>query len=412
MIGQCPPPRRATIRKIVDPNNLTVLDTGLVLWFPAPYSFTGEDCFELHVHGARAVVAAVLRSLGGLPELRPAKAGEFARRALENGKLDLIGVEALSDLINAETEQQRQFAISQAEGQLQKFSVRCRGCLIEALVLIESELDFSDEADVPKANRDRVRAICQDVIRSLAPIAIENPLVERLREGLTVVIAGPPNAGKSTLLNTIAQRDIAIVSEHSGTTRDLIEVKLDLGGYPVNLVDTAGIRASKDSIEQEGIRRALRKSANADLILWLTPVSEVAIAPPIAFASRAIWSIRTKTDSLKAETVTKLAGWTCETEICVSARSGANFDLFIEKLRDHARENMAFDGAIVASNERQLFAIREAQDALKGALDESLPIEILAEELRRACYSLESLIGKVGVEDVLDQVFSRFCIGK
>jgi tRNA modification GTPase len=417
LVGRLPASRQATLRKIVDPADATILDSGLVLWFPAPNSFTGEDCAELHVHGARAVVAAVLNALGILPDLRPAKAGEFARRALENGKLDLIGIEALGDLIHAETEQQRRFAISQTEGHLRGLVEQWRERLIDALVLIESELDFSDEADAPNESRERIRAICGEIIRSIAPLAIANPSVERLREGLTVLIAGPPNAGKSTLLNAIARREIAIVSERAGTTRDLIEVKLDLGGYPVNLIDTAGIRASEDPIEKEGIDRAIKKSAHADLILWLTPAGEAAIAPPTDFEGRPIWSIWTKADIIPGDASKSAEGYDkatfpAQTQVSVSARSGENFGLLMDKLRKYAEQSMAFDSSLVACNERQRFAICEARDALIGALDEHTPIEILAEELRRACFSLESLIGKVGVEDVLDRLFSRFCIGK
>jgi len=410
MAGPCPAPRKAAFRKLIDPTDGTVLDTGLVLWFPGPNSFTGEDCAEFHVHGARAVVAAMLRVLAAETDLRLAKAGEFARRAMEHGKLDLIDVEALGDLIDAETEQQRRFAIAQTEGHLQALAESCRERLIDGLVLIESELDFADEADAPKSNRDCVRAICSEVIRLIAPLAVNNPAVERLREGLTVLIAGPPNAGKSSLLNAIARRDVAIVSERAGTTRDLIEVKLDLGGYPVNLIDTAGIRASEDMIEQEGIARTLKKSKHADLILWLTPVDEIEVSAPSDFVGRPIWSIRTKAD--KGGRVLGPFREIHETGLCLSARSGENFDALIEKLQVYAEKNLYLGSSIVAANERQVFEIRQALDALNGALDEFLPVEILAEELRRACFSLESLIGSVGVEDVLDRLFSRFCIGK
>jgi len=221
----------------------------------APQSFTGEDCAELQVHGARPVIAAILATLSTLPGLRLARAGEFAQRALSNGKMDLTSIEALGDLIDSETEQQRRLAIHQMSGALRNAAEHWRSRLIDALVLIESELDFSDEGDAPQRTREPVLVICREILQSIEPLAKGNRNAERLREGLVVLIAGPPNVGKSTLLNALAQRDVAIVSERAGTTRDLIEVHLDLGGYPISLIDTAGIRASDDPIEQVGIER-------------------------------------------------------------------------------------------------------------------------------------------------------------
>jgi tRNA modification GTPase len=251
---------------------------------------------------------------------------------------------------------------------------------------------------------------------------VANAGVERIREGLTVLIAGPPNAGKSTLLNAIARREVAIVSERAGTTRDLIEVKLDLAGYPVNLIDTAGIQATDDPIEQEGIRRAMRKSMDADLILWLTPADDCLFSPPNQFADRAIWHIVTKADRLQpddppsegaagrdmAAAGEPQAAW----KMAISAQTGQNLEELIGKLQDYANSNMSVEGSLIVGNERQRFAIVMAQEALVAALDDNAPMEVVAEELRRACFSLESLMGKVGVEDVLDQLFSRFCIGK
>lgn len=415
VVGDLPAPRNAALRRIIDPNSLETLDRGLVLWFPGPSSFTGEDSAELHVHGARAVVVALLAALGKMSDLRPAKPGEFARRALENGKLDLIAIEALGDLIEAETELQRRLAVIQTEGHLRDRADQWRTRLIDALVIVESELDFSDESDAPRASEGEVKAICGEILQSLAPLAKENHSVERLREGLTVLIAGPPNAGKSTLLNTIAKRDVAIVSERAGTTRDLIEVKLDLGGFPVNLIDTAGIHASGDPVEREGIERAIKKSKSADLVLWLTPSDAPRAEPPKEFGGRALWSIRTKADSvggLDVQDGQMAEAASARLEFGISATTGYNCDFLIKQLQSFAQENMSVEGSVVVANDRQRFAIRAAQEALTAALDGTAPLEILAEELRRACFSLESLVGKVGVEDVLDQLFSRFCIGK
>ena len=241
--------------------------------------------------------------------------------------------------------------------------------------------------------------------------------VERLKEGLTVLIAGPPNAGKSTLLNAIARRDVAIVSEYAGTTRDIIEVRLDLGGYPVNLIDTAGIRDSDNPVEQEGIDRALRRSATADLILWLTPIGDCDCARPTEFAQKRLWRVITKVDD--AQPVLRLSNSTVgasELEACselqISAKTGLNFERLINRLQLLASSEMSIDGSLIVANQRQREALGLAQDALAAALEEHVPSEILAEELRRACFALENLIGKIGVEDVLDQIFAQFCVGK
>lgn len=414
LIGPLPAPRRAALRKITEPSSKYVLDQGLVLWLPGPDSFTGEDSAELHIHGARAVVAAILRVLGEIEGLRPALAGEFARRALDNGKSNLIAIEALGDLIEAETEQQRRLAIAQTSGDLHQAAEQWRKSLIDALAIVESDLDFSDESESHPASRQEATAIIVELLKNLAPLTVGNVQVERIREGLTVLIAGPPNAGKSTLLNAIAKREVAIVSERAGTTRDLIEVKLDLAGYPVNLIDTAGIQATDDPVEQEGIKRALRRGADADLVLWLTPAGDDLFLPPKPFANRPIWHIVTKADGNRTDDRNghKLNAEGAACNLVISARTGLNLEKLIVKLQDHANEAMSVEGSLIVANERQRFAIQQAQEALASALDECAPLEVVAEELRRACFALESLMGKVGVEDVLDQLFSRFCIGK
>ena len=296
LAGQLPHPRQASFRKIIDPCDRKIIDSGLVLWFPGPNSFTGEDSGEFQVHGSRSVVSLLLKVLSRMPGMRLAKPGEFARRALENSKLDLVAIEALGDLIEAETEQQRRLAIEQTCGLLQHTVERWRSDLLDSLVMVECDLDFSDEQDAPSVSRANVRMKCEEILRSLAPLTAENSQVERIRDGMTVLIAGPPNAGKSTLLNAMTRRDVAIVSERAGTTRDLIEVRLDLGGFPVNLFDTAGIRESDDPIEREGVQRALQKCAAADLVLWLNPVGEPYHLPPGKLSDRPLWGILTKAD--------------------------------------------------------------------------------------------------------------------
>ena len=392
LIGQLPRPRRALYRKIIDPDDRKVIDSGLVLWFPGPGSFTGEDSGEFQVHGSLSVVSLLLKVLGGMPGLRLAKPGEFARRALENGKLDLVAIEALGDLIEAETEQQRRLAIEQAAGHLQKTVEQWRNDLLDTLVMIECDLDFSDETDAPSVSRTKLRAKCNEILRSLAPLTAESLQVERIREGMTVLIAGPPNAGKSTLLNAITRRDVAIVSERAGTTRDLIEIKLDLGGFPVNLVDTAGIRESDDPIEREGVQRALKKSAAADLVLWLNPIGEPRHSPPRELTDRPLWSVLTKADgNLGAEmgfvqNLSPTSATTGDVQIEISAKNGRNLDMLIKKLEAYARQVMCVEGSLIVSNERQRSAICSAEVALRAALDENAPLEIVAEDLRRACF--------------------------
>jgi tRNA modification GTPase len=270
MAGGLPAPRRAVVRVLREPVTGEALDQALVLWMPGPGSFTGEDQAELHIHGGLATRAAVLRALSALEDCRPAEAGEFTRRAFLNGRMDLSQVEGLADVIDAETEAQRRQAMLQLEGRLGQAAEGWRDSILQVLALLEASLDFSDEGDVPAD-------LEADILRRLGLIegdlagVLANRSGERLREGLSVVLAGPPNAGKSTLLNALARRDVAIVSPVAGTTRDIIEVHCDLGGLPVVVADTAGLRESGDAIEQEGVSRARARAQDADLVLWLIP---------------------------------------------------------------------------------------------------------------------------------------------
>ncbi len=300
MIGRVPERRRAALCTVADPETNQPIDQALALWFPAPHSETGEDMAELQLHGGRAVIAATLMALSCLPGLRPAEAGEFTRRAFEHGRLDLTEVEGLADLIGAETEAQRRQAFRQLTGGLGGQAETWRGRLIETLALVEAGIDFSDEGDVPQdlvapalltaaALRDEIAAALAGAERG-----------ERLREGLTVAIAGPPNAGKSTLFNYLARREAAIVSPYPGTTRDVLEIHLDLGGYPVTVLDTAGIRAAADPVEREGVARARARAAAADLVLWIVDASE---PPPEADTATtdhdgSRWLVYNKTDLL------------------------------------------------------------------------------------------------------------------
>ena len=274
LTAKLPAPREAALARVRDPASKETVDQALILWFPAPHSETGEDVAELQLHGGRAVIAATLSALARLPGLRPAEAGEFTRRAFENGKLDLTAVEGLADLVAAETQGQRRQALRQLQGALGKRAEIWRQRLIRALALVEARIDFSDEADVPEDLLGPALAVAHELETEIAAALADGGRGERLREGLVVAIAGPPNAGKSTLLNRLARREAAIVSPYAGTTRDVIEVHLDLGGWPVTLLDTAGIRESDDPVEMEGVRRARERAQGADLVLWVVDAAD------------------------------------------------------------------------------------------------------------------------------------------
>src|SRR6202047_4887041 len=297
LIGRLPEPRKAALARVRDPASGEIVDEALALWFPAPHSETGEDVAELQLHGGPAVIAGILNALGRIEGCRPAEAGEFTRRAFENGRLDLTAVEGLADLIAAETPAQRRQAFRQLKGLIGDRAEAWRRTLIEALALVEARIDFSDEADVPEDLVGPALRATRQLRDEIAGVLSDGRRGERLRDGLVVAIAGPPNAGKSTLLNRLARREAAIVSPHPGTTRDVIEVHLDLDGYPVTLLDTAGIRDSAELVEQEGVRRRRRRAAAADLVLWVIDPSAGGLAAngyPESLANAEIWLIRNK----------------------------------------------------------------------------------------------------------------------
>src|SRR6185312_7362518 len=296
LAGKIPEPRKAAFARVRDPRSREIIDEALALWFPGPNSETGEDTAELQLHGGRAVIAATFAALSSLEDLRPAEAGEFTRRAFENGKLDLTAVEGLADLVGAETEAQRRQAFRQMSGTLARAAEAWRARLVQALALVEARIDFSDEADVPEDLVAPALAIAPELEAEIARALADAKRGERLREGLVVAIAGPPNAGKSTLLNRIARREAAIVSPYAGTTRDVIEVHLDLDGWPVTLLDTAGIRETDDPVEREGVRRAEARAAAADLVLWVVDASAGAGDFQRGDASPAVWRVNNKTD--------------------------------------------------------------------------------------------------------------------
>ena len=412
LVAKLPEPRRAALRKLRHPETKDVLDEALVLWFPGPNTETAEDMAELHLHGGRAVVAAVMDVLGVVPGLRPAEAGEFTRRAFENGRLDLTAVEGLADLVSAETEAQRAQAMRQFQGLLGGRAESWRQRLIGALALVEACIDFSDEADVPHDLIGPALRAAQELSQEIEQALRDEHRGERLREGLVVAIAGPPNAGKSSLLNRLARREAAIVSPYAGTTRDVIEVHLDLGGYPVTLLDTAGVRASDDPVEQEGVRRARARAAAADLVLWVEEAGEaLADHTTPSNDSKKKWFIRNKADLISSYgSQLENAG----REFRISALTGLGMDRLVFALIRHAADTFSAGEPALVTRQRHRDRLHEAATALGRAqgLGAGASEELVAEELRLAARALGRLTGRVDVEDILDVIFRDFCIGK
>lgn len=408
LIGKISEPRRAAHAIVRDPASGGIIDDALALWFPGPRSETGEDMAEIHLHGGRAIVAAVFQALARIDGFRPALAGEFTRRALANGKLDLAAVEGLGDLIAAETEAQRRQALAQFRGALSSQVERWRETLIGALAALEASIDFVDEDDVPEDLLTPAIAIIDQLAEEIRTALADADRGERLREGLVVAITGPPNAGKSTLLNRLAQRDIAIVTDIPGTTRDAIEVALDLGGVPVVLVDTAGVRETSDPVEAEGVRRALARAEEADLVLWLSEADGPSTVPPRRERRQSL-VVRTKSDRIdsEAQQAARAKG-----EMVLSAKTGEGMNELIRLLSAEA-EALGGEPALV-THARQRHALSEAAARLEAAKAVAVPgkDEIVVEELRLAARALGRITGRVDVEDVLDQVFRNFCIGK
>jgi tRNA modification GTPase len=403
-----PEPRRAAHAVVRDPTSGEIIDDALALWFPGPASETGEDIAEVHLHGGRAILAATFQILGNIEGLRPAQAGEFTRRALANGKLDLAAVEGLGDLIAAETEAQRRQALAQFRGALSARVERWREQLIAALATLEASIDFVDEDDVPKELLAPATRLASALAQEIKDALVDAERGERLREGFVVALAGPPNVGKSTLMNRLARREVAIVTDIPGTTRDAIEVALDLGGVPVVLVDTAGVRETNDPIEAEGVRRALARADSADLVLWLAEASD-STPSPSPVGKKAI-VVRTKSDLIDSATQRRLrdAG-----SLLVSAKTDSGVDQLLNMLTGEALSLGGGEPALV-THARQRHALKESVARLESAVSIAAPgrEELVAEELRLAGRALGRVTGRVDIEDVLDQVFRNFCIGK
>lgn len=396
--GGLPVPRRATLKVLRDRDGLR-LDEAVILFFPDGASFTGESVLELQIHGSSAVIAALLRCLGTFPGVRAAAPGEFTRRALSNGQLDLPKVEALADLLDSETEAQRRQAMLGLSGALGRRCVEWRAALIRALALLEVTIDFADE-EVPIDVIPDVRAFVMAVVSGLSDQILGFEVAERIRQGFEVAILGAPNVGKSTLLNALAGREAAITSEYAGTTRDVIEVRMDLGGLPVTLLDTAGLRETNDPVESIGIARARTRAATADLRVFLVDGDQ---------PRDDLW----RQDDIVLRAKVDHVGMIAEGE-GISGLTGLGVDSLVERITSILSERA--QGGGMATRARHEAAMRRGAEALTSALcaleTGDASFDIAAEEIHTAVRALDSLVGRIDVETVLGEIFSSFCLGK
>jgi len=384
--------------------NGDAIDRGLALFFPGPSSFTGEDCAEFHLHGGIAVVEKLLEEIASFQNCRIAEAGEFTRRAFTNGKMDLTIAEGLADLIAAETEGQRRLALQVASGAQRQLYTGWRQTLIRARALIEAELDFADEGDVPGSVSGQVWEQLRLLRSEIARHIESGKRAAMLRDGLHVVIAGAPNAGKSSLLNFLAGREIAIISEEAGTTRDLLEVKLNLGGIPVYVTDTAGLRETTSQVEKIGIERARERAAEADLVLLLEDMQEP-ISVTLDESAADIWTVGTKAD---LEGLNENSA-----QYRISTRTSEGLDDLLAGLQQFAEDRIGLINDAVPTRQRHINLLQSTISEIDiAAQRDDLPLELRAENMRRASQYLGRITGDVDVEEILDLIFSQFCIGK
>jgi len=408
---ETPPPRLATLRKINYINTFELIDEGIIMWFPGPNSYTGEDMAEIHVHGGKAVVLAIQREIAKVKNCRLAEPGEFTKLAFQNGKINLLKAESIADLISAETEVQRLQAVKIMKGKSSEKFNSLREKLLKLLSYVEAKIDFPEE-DLPDENVKKIKKDSSDVLNEINKILNDQKVGEIIREGFKIAIVGPTNAGKSSLLNNLSKREVAIVSEIAGTTRDVIETHLNLDGYPIIISDTAGIRESKDDIEKKGIKLSLNKAENADLKLVVVDAKSIDLSGFLTdlLKNDAILVIN-KSDLLKEKLspeITKL------NHVIISLKDNFNIDKLITKIKNTLKNKFISEEDILITRERHRQHLVQCADYLKNFLEKNdkKDFDKAAEDLRMATRQLGMIVGKVDVEEILGSIFNDFCIGK
>jgi len=409
--GQLPKARIATLRKIYNINTSELIDEGIILWFPGPQSYTGEDMAEIHVHGGKAVILAVQNEIAKIENCRLADPGEFTKLAFQNGKINLLKAESIADLISAETEIQRSQAIKIMQGKSSEKFNEIRKKLLKLLSFVEAKIDFPDE-DLPEENLRSIKKDSSDLIIEINKILDDQKVGEVIREGFKIAIVGPTNAGKSSLLNNLSNREVAIVSEIAGTTRDVIEAHLNIDGYPVIIADTAGIRDSKDEIEKKGIKLSLKRAENADLKLVVVDPKSIDLSPFLSdlLKGNAILVVN-KLDLIKDKLDQDVSKFD---HVLISLKENLNIDKLIFKIKNNLKNKFISDEDILITRERHRQHLVQCVDHLKNFLDKNdkKDFDKAAEDLRLATRHLGMIIGKVDVEEILGSIFNDFCIGK
>ena len=408
---EMPKPRMATLRKINNINSSELIDEGIILWFPGPESYTGEDMAEIHVHGGKAIVLAIQREISNINNCRLAEPGEFTKIAFQNGKINLLKAESIADLISAETEIQRLQAIKIMKGKSSEKFNQLREKLLKILSFVEAKIDFPEE-DLPEENLKKIKKDSLDVLTEINKILSDQKVGEIIREGFKIAILGPTNAGKSSLLNNLSNREIAIVSEIAGTTRDVIEARLNIDGYPVIISDTAGIRDSKNEIEKKGIKLSLKKAENADLKLVVVDAKNIDLSGFFndLLKNDAILVVN-KSDLLKDKLDPEVAK---HNHVLISLKDNLNLDKLILKIKKILKTKFISEEDILITRERHRQHLLQCADYLKNFQDKNdlKDFDKAAEDLRLATRHLGMIVGKVDVEEILGSIFNDFCIGK